>query len=269
MYSLHKFGNRVGNIGQPLPDPYKQLEDNKAKFRRGATSLLAGTPGSYKSVFALNMLSTWAGQGITSLYFAADSDEMTVANRLSGIITGDAFDTIERRMLNNDRSKYENALAGQLAGRAEFEYEQMDFEDVVRHVKSFEAAYGAYPDVIFIDNLIDFVETTTDYGGMIELIRDMDGLSKEIRAHVCILHHAKLRGNAREENSEDVDPNRPPAEWEVVGRITQLPRMVLTVCAVGMDVNMAVVKNTLGPSSKDASNVLKFKVYPSMRVTER
>ena len=270
MYSPHKFSGRVGDIGQPLPDTFKQLGDNRAKFRRGATSLVAGTPGSVQVVsLALNMLTSWADQGIKSLYFAADSDEMTVATRLSGILTGDSFDTIERRMMTNDRRKYEDALTKRLAGKAEFEYEQMEFDDIVRHVKSFEAAYGAYPDVIFLDNQIDFVETTTDYGGMIELIRDMDGLSKEIKSHVCILHHAKLRDNKHEQDSDDYDPNRPPSEWEVVGRITQLPRLVLTVCAVGMNVNMAVVKNTLGPSSKDASHVLGFTVYSSMQVSER
>ena len=193
MYSAHRFGDRVGNIGQALPHPFECLKTNRATFRRGATSLIAGTPGSFKSVMALNMLCTWAGHGVSSLYFAADSDEVTVVNRLSGILTGTNVETVERRMMEGKRLDYEGALRNRLAGRAEFEYEQMDFEDIVRHTQSYEAVYGGYPDVIFLDNLIDFVESPTDYGGMLELIRDMDGLSKEIKSHICILHHAKLR----------------------------------------------------------------------------
>lgn len=270
MYSPHKFSDRIGNIGQPLPHPFKQLELNRATFRRGATSLIAGTPGSFKSVIALNMAAEWARHNVSSLYFAADSDEVTVVNRLSGIITGQNVETIERRMMEGKRSEYEGALKNRLAGMAEFEYEQMDFEDVVRHVKSYEAVYGGYPDVIFIDNLIDFVDSPTDYGGMIELIRDMDGLAKEVKSHVCILHHAKLRDTkAKEHGEDDVDPMQPPADWEIAGRITQLSRLVLTICAVGLNVNMSCVKNTNGPQTRDASRVFGFNVYGSMQVKER
>jgi hypothetical protein len=268
MYSAHRFGDRVGNIGQALPHPFKCLETNRATFRRGATSLVAGTPGSFKSVLALNMLESWAGHGVRSLYFAADSDEVTVVNRLSGIITGTNVETVERRMMEGKRHEFENALRNKLARRAEFEYEQMDFDDVVRHTKSYEAVYGAYPDVIFIDNLIDFVDSPTDYGGMLEFIRDMDGLSKEVKAHVCILHHAKLRDN-KSDSDDAKDPMQPPADWEVQGRITQLSRLVITICAVGLNVNMSVVKNTNGPQTRDASRVFGFDVYGSMQVRER
>ena len=271
MYSPYRFADRVGDIGQPLPDPFKQLADNRAKFRRGATSLIAGTPGAFKSVMALNMLVTWAGQGIGSLYFAADSDEVTVVNRLTGIVTGVNVERVERQMMEDKgkRQEYKARLYEDLPG-VEFEYEQMDFEDVVKHVKSYEAVYGKYPDVIFIDNLIDFVESPTDYGGMLEFIRSMDGLSKEIKAHVCILHHAKLRDSNKSDNdSDDKDPMQPPADWEVQGRITQLSRLVLTICAVGLHVNMSVVKNTLGPQTREASRVFSFEVYASMKVAER
>src|ERR1700744_2867829 len=268
MYSPHKFGHRVGNIGQPLPNPFKQLDENRANFRRGATSLIAGTPGSFKSVIALNMLTTWAKQGVNCLYFAADSDEVTVVNRLTGIVTGVNIERVERQMMEDrgKREEYQVRLEEALPG-VEFEYEQMDFEDVVRHVKSYEAAYGGYPDVIFIDNLIDFVDSPTDFGGMLEFIRAMDGLSKEIKAHICILHHAKLRDTKGDDAEKD--PLQPPADWEVQGRITQLSRLVLTICAVGLHVNMSVVKNTLGPQTRDASRRFGFEVYSSMQVAER
>src|ERR1700744_3180439 len=106
MYSPHKFGHRVGNIGQPLPNAFKQLDENRANFRRGATSMTAGTHGSVKSVSALNMLTTWAKQGVKCLYFAADSDEVPVVNRLTGIVTGVNIERVERQMME-DRGKRE------------------------------------------------------------------------------------------------------------------------------------------------------------------
>jgi KaiC/GvpD/RAD55 family RecA-like ATPase len=267
MYSPHRAASRMGNIGQPLPGVFKQLSDNRATFRRGATSLIAGTPASFKSVIALNMLTRWADQDVKSLYFAADSDEATVITRLGGILTNQSFETVERRMTEGQDAQYYDAFASRLAGRAEFEYEHMDFDGLVRHVKSFEVAYGAYPDVVFIDNLVDFVDRPDDYGGMIEVIREADGLAKEIKAHVCILHHAKLRDN-KGEGDDERDPMQPPADWEVVGRITQIPRLVLTICERNMKVNMSVVRNTHGPQSKDASVKYGFEIYGSMRVAE-
>jgi hypothetical protein len=171
--------------------------------------------------------------------------------------------------MEGKRLEYEGALRNKLAGKSEFEYEQMDIDDVARHTKSYEAVYGGYPDVIFLDNLIDFVDSPTDYGGMLELIRDLDGLAKEIKSHICVLHHAKLRDTKKSDSGEDPkDPMQPPADWEIQGRITQLSRLVLTITAVGLNVNMSVVKNTNGPQTRDASRVFGFTVYNSMQVKE-
>ena len=61
---------------------------------------------------------------------------------------------------------------------------------------------------------------------------------------------------------------QPPADWEVQGRITQLSRLVITITAVNLSVNMSVVKNTNGPQTRDASRVFGFDVYGSMQVKE-
>jgi KaiC/GvpD/RAD55 family RecA-like ATPase len=263
MYSPHKYACRIGNIGSSLPDPFPSFGLEKIHFRRGGTSLIAGAPGSFKSVLALNMLASWARQGVSSLYFSADCDEFTSIKRLAGIITNENLDTVERRMINGDHERYEKALAT-LDGVA-FEYEQMGFEDLVIHVKSYEAVYGAYPDVIFIDNLIDFVSSPSAWEEMIELIRDLDGFSKEIKSHVCILHHAKL-GGKDEQKDKDRVPGQPPADWEIQGRVTQIPRLALTVGAWGMTLKVACVKNTNGPQYRDASRWMDFRVYDNMQV---
>jgi len=45
-------------------------------------------------------------------------------------------------------------------------------EPVSLHVQSYKAVYGDYPDVIFLDNLIDYVSSYLDFEGMQELIGD-------------------------------------------------------------------------------------------------
>ena len=265
MYSPAKFAGRVGNIGTALPDPFPSLAVHKARFRHGATSMIAGTPGSFKSVYALNMCVAWARQGIGSLYLSADSDEFTVVNRLSGILTGEPMEYIERKLISNDPRQIAPYVEELLRLRGvEFEYEQMDIDGVQQRMKAYEQVYGAYPEVVFIDNLIDFVDAPDDFGGMLAFIRDLNAIAGQTRSHICVLHHAKLPGG----DPKKVDAGRPPADWEIQGKVTQLSRLVLTLCANGLDLNIAVVKNTLGPQHKDASAFMSYQVQPSMQVID-
>ena len=164
-------------------------------------------------------------QGIGCMYFSADSEEFTVAKRLSGIMTGDNLEFIENRLINGGTKRYADELR-RLDG-VEFEYKQMDYDGIASCVKSYEAVYGAYPEVVFIDNLIDFVDSPDDWGGMLMLIRDLDAMSRETKSHVCVLHHAKIAPS----DPKKQDAGRPPADWEIQGKITQIPRLVLTVTA--------------------------------------
>ncbi len=264
MYSPHRFPGRIGNIGQPLPSTYPifDQDENSIKFRKGGTSLIAGAPGSFKSVFALNLAAKWSKLGCGSMYFSADCDENTVVMRLSGILTGNTMKDIENNLLEGKTDKYVRALKG-LEGVA-FEYAQMNTDGIVEHVKQYEAFYGDYPQAIVIDNLIDFVDSPDDYGGMITFIRDMASLAGQCGSHVCILHHARLRDG-------DYGPvsTNPPMDREIAGRVTQIPKVVLTMAANQRDLYMACVKNTLGPQYRDARKILGFKVSESMQISER
>jgi hypothetical protein len=270
MYSPYKFADRIGNIGTALPDPFRAFQFAKAAFRRGAVSMIAGTPGSFKSVLALNMAVKWAAQGMTVLYFCADSEEFTVAKRLSGILTGESLELIERRIIAGDRDRYAGVLADALKGRVEFEYEQMmGIEEIAVHIKSYEAVYGGYPDVIMVDNLIDYVTNQTAFDEMQELLANADALSKETKSHICFLHHARLK-NEDFSKKDDAKPlGQPPADWEIQGKLTQKPRMILTIAAAGMAAKVAVVKNSLGPQTKDASTTYDFSVFNNMQMHDR
>lgn len=263
MYSPFKFSTRIGNIGSPLPAPFTVLDFNQIQFRHGATSMIAGTPGSFKSVLALNMLAEWARLGIGCLYFSADSEEFTVVKRLGGILTGDPIDLVEKKILQGSPGRYVQALR-KIEG-AEFEYAQMDMAGIANHVKSYEAIYGAYPEAIFVDNLIDFVESPDDWGGMLIMTRELDALARSTKSHICILHHARLRMN---DKTKQPDYGRPPADYEIQGKITQIPRLVLTVTAANLTVKVACVKNTNGPQYRDGSVSHNFQVLNSMAVKD-
>jgi hypothetical protein len=246
----------------PSTFPIFEEDENIIRFRRGGTSLIAGAPGSFKSVFALNMAVQWAHQDIGCMYFSADCDENTVIMRLSGILTGNTMKDVEANLLEGKRHKYVRALKD-LPG-VEFEYAQMDTDGIVEHVQQYEAFYGCYPQAIFIDNLIDFVDSPDDYGGMITFIRDMASLAGQTQSHVCVLHHARLKDGEHGSTS-----TVPPQDREIAGRVTQIPKVVLTMAAVQRDLSLSCVKNTLGPQYRDARHIINFKVSESMLINER
>lgn len=263
MYSPAKFASRIGNIGSALPDPFNVFGANQIHFRHGATSMIAGAPGSFKSILALNMLAEWARLGIGVMYFSADSDEFTVIKRLSAILTGDNLDAVESRILRRQTGRYVAAL--RKIDSIQFEYEQMDMATIANRIKSYEQIYGSYPEVVFIDNLIDFVDSPDDWGGMLIMARELDALAKEIKAHIVVLHHAKLRmGNP----VKSPEFGRPPADYEIQGKITQIPRLVLTVAAENLSLKLSCVKNTNGPQSRDASISYQFQVKGNMQIAD-
>lgn len=265
MYTPWRFASQIGNIGQKLPDPFHDLAREGVHFRRGTTVMLAGVPGSFKSVVALNMVARWAKHGTSVLYFSADGDAFTVSRRLAGILTGDNADVVESNMVRRDYSRYEQALK-QLQG-TEFEYERFEFEELVIRVKSYEAVYGAFPDVLVIDNLINFASSPFAFDEMQAFINELDDLAKEIQSHVLILHHAKLPdGNPRARNP--IPAGQPPRDDEIQGKMTQYPAVALTIGADNLNLNLACVKNRNGRQYRDASHSVPMVVLPNMQVRE-
>lgn len=259
MYSLDKFAGRIGRIGKPLPDPFPAFTNNKIKFRLGATSMIAGRPGSYKSIFALNMIRFWSkNKHIRILVFAADSDEATVAKRLSAIITGEDATQVETKIVAGETGRYETCLHP-LADNVRFVYNQLSMDGIADHVWAFEAQYGTYPDIIVLDNLIDFVDRPDDWGGMLMMTKELDALAKETRCHVVILHHARV--------DQGRDKTIPPMESEIQGKITQIPRLVLTVAPNGTLINMSCEKDSGGPPKQNTS-WMQFQVESSLRVVD-
>lgn len=237
-------------MGKPLPDIFPTFAAEKIHFRHGATSMIAGAPGSFKSVIALNLLAGWAGAGLSGLFFSADSDEFTVAKRMASILTGCTPEEFEA-----DPMRYSGKLAA--LARTGFVYRSISVEVIARHMRAFDAVHGNFPDVVFVDNLIDAVEDPTDWGGMIRFIRDCDQMARETSAHICILHHAS------EAWSKD-NQGKPPPSWAIQGKVTQIPRLALTVAEMDSIVSIACVKNTNGPQDKFARRYQQFHVSGSL-----
>lgn len=241
MQSLAKAFGRSANTGLPLPDTYKSFAAAKVLFRLSATSMIAGAPGAFKSALALNLLAKWARAGVHGLYFSADADEFTTAKRTAAILTQRPVDQVEAGMRGGSADFYKRALMQMENTR--WVYKAADIDEIDRHMRGFEAVYGDFPRIVFVDNLLNVSSAGEDWAKAREFIRDLDILAREAESHVCVLHHT---------SESSYSPGLPPPRSAVMGKISQFPRLMLTVGSNESTLNVAVVKNTNGPQDPTA-----------------
>src|SRR5579875_1515623 len=161
MHSLAKVFGRSAHVGRPLPSVYTAFDHHKVVFRQSATSMIAGAPGSFKSALALNLLARWARQGIYGLYFSADADEFTTAKRMAAILCRRPVEQVEHGMRSGDAAFYRRAL--EAMDHTRWVYKAADIDEIDRHMRAFESVYGEFPHVVFVDNLLNMVESGDEW----------------------------------------------------------------------------------------------------------
>lgn len=249
MQTIAKAVMRSGHDGEPLPAVYPILEAEGIEFRRAGTSMIAGEPGSYKSTLALNLVCTWARQGVTCLYISADADPHTVAKRCAGIVTGHPIDMIEPMLKTGGYTDELRKLAS-----IHWEFKQMSTTQIDSRMQALNAMYGAAPDVVVIDNLMNCVTSPTAFDEQLTMTRDLDEMARDSGAHVMILHHTKETPPGKQA------PVKAPARWEIQGKVSQFPRLVLTVAESNGRLMVACVKNTNGAQDKSGNTSYDFSV---------
>jgi hypothetical protein len=219
--------------------------------------MIAGKPGAYKSILALNMLYSWTSAGHSAVYFSADSDEHTVARRMAGIITGASADKIDADFERGQFGQYLPALES--LGTVRWEYKAYDQEGIDEHLDAYAEVAGDYPDIVFIDNLINFAETSDDWAAMRDMTVDLDAMARKTKSHIVVLHHASEGwGKASD----------PVPRAAIQGKITQIPRLALTCAADGRWLKVCCVKNTNGPQYPDANHWMSFTVQQNLGITD-
>ena len=260
MQTLARAAVRSGRTGQPLPDVWPTLAEDGVQFRRAGTAMIAGAPGSYKSTIALNLACKWADEGMTILYVSADSDQFTVAKRCAAILSGDSTKKVEHSLKEGGYATVLRRLSS-----VHFEFRPLDMAALDLRLRAFEQLYGHLPDLIVLDNLMNCVDSPADFHGQIEMTRDLDAMATATGAHILILHHT----------SEQYQGTEPPPRWYIQGKVTQFPRLVLTVASEPAEpgqldlLKIACVKNTNGPQQADGKRYTQFFVDPlTLRISE-
>jgi hypothetical protein len=235
--------------GEPLPDPYPVFGKKRAHVRRGALTLIAGQPGSMKTILTLNMVDQ---MDVPTLYFSSDSDDFTMASRVLAMKSGETTEVTEE-WTRSEVDRAQRILGG-------FDHVRWSFNSgpSLDHMELIADAYaevnGEYPHLVVIDIMMD-----VDYEGAGEqnywgLMAELKVLARKWMSAVLIVHHS----------SEGVKGEPCPPRSSIMGKANQLPALILTLAPEDDRLLVAVVKNRFGPQDITGRTFFELKAQPEL-----
>lgn len=237
MRSLGQAIQRTGDLAAELPQPWPSLATHRVSFRRGQVSLIAAAPGGGKSTFALAYA---IYSGVPTLFVSADTDLATMAVRAAAAVLGWTQAAVEPRMHTPEvQAALESTEHIRWA-----DDNQPTVADIYAEVQAYTEVYGACPQLVVVDNLIDVQAergSDKDWSGTRAVVDGLKKLARESEAHVLVLAHA----TGRYENGDEPIPLG-GLEWKP-GKNVEL---VLTMhWGEGRELRLCPVKNRTGKAS--------------------
>ncbi|WP_406192294.1 helicase RepA family protein [Streptomyces griseus] len=234
--------------GRELPrvDAFADLYAMGVRPRHGEVVMIAGRSGTQKSGFAL----FWAAQmNLPTLYFSADMSAFTASSRLASMATRDTTEMVEAGMAEG--GKYRQAYIDALAdSKITFSFgSPISWRAVDEELEAYVELWDAYPQVIVMDNLMDFEGAESDYTEQMAVMQGATELARHTGATVILLHHASDK--AWEAKSS---PWSPPSRDQIKGGLSEKPELSLSVALdpTSMAYHVACVKQRMGPCDPTA-----------------
>lgn len=261
MLSLGRAWSGVTTRATPLRDVWPSLKDRHITFRRGQVCMVAAAPNVGKSMFAL----VYALEAnVRTLFFSADTDTSTVMMRAASHISGHSQLTVESNLDSNPN--WYNDKFEQMKNIQWVFDSSPSLDDIELEVKAYIELYGAAPELIVIDNLMNIAaETDNEWAGLRAIMMELHDMARKTEACVLVLHHVS-------EQTEYGQGAQPPARRAIHGKVSQLPSLILTMGydAYNKELLIAAVKNRFGPHNADGSNFIGLKVdYGNCQITEK
>jgi predicted ATP-dependent serine protease len=255
--TLHRTVKRGVSAGEPLPNPYPIFEQHKMSFRRGSISMIAGPPGSMKTVLTMNIVRKM-GNSVPTLYHSSDSDDFTMASRSLAMLSGELTDETELWVMTQKQAAYEMLK--------EMDHVRWSFkssptlEHMWMEAEAFRELKGEYPHHTVIDIMMDI-----DYEGAGEqnywaLMAELKDMAREQETAITIVHHT----------SEGAKAGSPPPRSAIMGKANQLPTLILTLWgdAHAGTLDVATVKNRFGPQDAMGRKYFKMAAQPAICLIE-
>jgi len=260
LLSLGRAWGGVTTKATPLPDVWSSLSNAQIKFRRGQVCMVAAAPNVGKSMFALIYA---LKANVRTLFFSADTDTTTVMMRAASHLSGHSQMTVESNLTT--RSQYYDKYFEKMSNIQWVFDSSPSLDDIEGEIKAYIELYGAAPQLIVIDNLMNIAaETDNEWAGLRAIMMELHDMARQTEACVLVLHHVS-------EQSEYGQGMNPPARRAIHGKVSQLPSLIATM---GYDpfskqMRIAAVKNRFGPHAADGSMSVPLAVdYVNCQITE-
>jgi hypothetical protein len=187
---LSATGRKSTTLAPALPIFLAPLS-NYVCFRRGQFSILAGSPGTGKSVVATNI--AIQSPLVPTLFFSADSDEFTVRMRALAISTGAKLDDVEKNTKDSTWVEHYNNDVLPSINHVDWCFRSdIDLDFIVKRINAYGEIRGEAPHLVVVDNLTNSVnDTDNEYSELRTTCRDLQVIARETGAHILALHHVK------------------------------------------------------------------------------
>lgn len=218
MFVIQRARAKSGEAGAVLPNPFRRLAREQVDFRRGQLHLIAAGPGVGKSALSLTLA---IASKVPTLYFSADSDAATQYERTAAMLSGREIHEIAAMVEAGETRYLDSKLAGLRKLRWCFD-SSPTLDQIEAHVKAWAYVYGAFPEMIVVDNVGDISPDVEERGHIaLESVMDfLADMARQTGACVIALHH--LTG-------EYDDGSQPPPLSALKGKISKKPSLVLNL----------------------------------------
>lgn len=244
MRSLLQVVNGSSPSGERLPEILPALSATDVAFRRGQLHVIAAVPGGGKTLLAL----WWAVKSkVPTLYFSADSDASTIAERAGAIVMNKKAKEVKELLETEGAFMVEESLA-EGADHIRFDFDPgPSIESIEEELLAYRELYGDMPAVVVIDNLMNIHgESDSEWTAMRDSMSALHTLARETEAAFIVLHHVS-------ENPKESKPDFPAPRRALMGKVAALPELVLTVAIGGASqYRIAAVKNRHGEADPKA-----------------
>lgn len=246
MRTLSAAARRPAETGGFLRDVFTPLANAGIRFRAGTATYVAGVPGAMKTGFTLYLVGRL---GLPALYFSADSEDFEMVERAGAMMTGDTMQQVRA-----NPEAYAEHLDS-LPIRMVFE-DSPTYSDVELEVAAYAEVFGDFPKIIVIDNLLNLSgESEDEWGAHRDHAKVLHKLTRITRAAVFVLCHM---------GEDKVDPAASPQpRTKLQGKVSQLPKVILSLAFDGSVLKIAAVKNRFGPADASGRNYVELHVDPA------
>lgn len=250
MLTLSQSTTKIKRHVALLPDLFPTLANDGVRFRRGQVTMVVGQPNSGKSLLALYYA---LKAGVPALYISADTDAYTTAIRAAASITGHTIQTVEEAFNSgNGYEFYQEEIAS--VNNVQFSFDPSPtLDDIDLSIKAYGEAFGEFPHLIIVDNLMNVAAMHNDeWTGMKDIMKAMHHIARQTDSSVFILHHT---------SEAEGRPDVPSARKAIQGKVSQLPEMILSVAIDhnSGEFRIACVKNRF--SKHDPSGMTYTTLY--------